>query len=229
MNLWEKTKILVASCDKNADLFYPFYKCLEKYWPNHPEVVYSTENVANPYYRTISKAYDLQQWTRRIRETICELDCDFVVLMGDDIFLRESFPVAEVENKAILVKGKVACLHMEKPFDKASIPYKNGTLIRNPQGKYQTTVSFGFWDKHALIDLLSIGDYNPWVYEEINATLGYFFLVTENGLVDWWFEDKKTGRKWSPIRKGKWNPGVVDFFKKEGINIDCSARGFCKW
>lgn len=51
--------ILVCSCDKDEDLFDPFHHCLEKYWPNHPRVVYSTESVINPYYQTITKDYPL--------------------------------------------------------------------------------------------------------------------------------------------------------------------------
>ena len=38
-------KILVASCDKNEDLFAPFKYCIEKYWSNHPEIIYSTETI----------------------------------------------------------------------------------------------------------------------------------------------------------------------------------------
>lgn len=54
-------KILVCSCDKNVDLFLPFHHCMEKYWPTHPEIIYSTESVDNPYYRTVRKNYPLTQ------------------------------------------------------------------------------------------------------------------------------------------------------------------------
>ena len=53
--------ILVASCDKNQDLWYPFYYCMEKYWPEHPEVFYSTETLKNPYYKTLSFNYRIEQ------------------------------------------------------------------------------------------------------------------------------------------------------------------------
>lgn len=48
-------KILVISCDKYGDTFEPFHHCMEKYWPDHPEIFYSTETVKNPYYETICK------------------------------------------------------------------------------------------------------------------------------------------------------------------------------
>ena len=66
-------KILVASCDNHADTLLPFHECLERFYPTHPPVVYSTETVTNPYYPTISKNYPIQQWTRRIRETLEDL------------------------------------------------------------------------------------------------------------------------------------------------------------
>ena len=62
--------ILVCSCDKNEDLWYPFCRCIEKYYPSHPKIIYSTETKQHPYYKTISKNYPLEQWTRRIRETL---------------------------------------------------------------------------------------------------------------------------------------------------------------
>ena len=37
--------ILVASCDKNGDIFEAFHHCIEKYWKNHPEIIYATETL----------------------------------------------------------------------------------------------------------------------------------------------------------------------------------------
>ena len=90
-------KILVMSCDKNEDLFYPFYHCIEKYWPDHPEVMYSTETKINPYYKTICKNYDINKWTKRVRESVQEINDDFILLMVDDIFIRQ-----KVNNDSII-------------------------------------------------------------------------------------------------------------------------------
>ena len=66
-------KIIVTSCDKNEDIFYPFYHCMEKYWKNHPEIIYITETISNPYYKTINKDYPIELWTKRIREDLKEI------------------------------------------------------------------------------------------------------------------------------------------------------------
>ena len=83
-------KILVLSCDKNVDTFFPFYHCMEKYYPDHPEVIFATETVVNPYYKTICKSYPLDKWTRRIRETLAEIDDDKILIMIDDCFYGDS-------------------------------------------------------------------------------------------------------------------------------------------
>ena len=81
-------KIVVLSCDKNKDLFEPFFYCMEKYWPQHPQIVYSTETIINPFYVTINFNYDLEHWTDRIRKTLKRLKDDYVLLMVDDIFYK---------------------------------------------------------------------------------------------------------------------------------------------
>ena len=82
-------KIVVISCDKNKDLFKPYHICIEKYWKEHPPIIYSTESVVNPYYETICLNYDIGSWTKRVADTIKDLDCEHILLMVDDIFLRE--------------------------------------------------------------------------------------------------------------------------------------------
>ncbi len=54
-------KILVLSCDNYSDLFEPFHYCIEKYWPEHPEIIYTTETIINPYYKTICKNYPIEK------------------------------------------------------------------------------------------------------------------------------------------------------------------------
>ena len=66
--------ILVCSCDKDYDLFEPFHHCIEKYWKDHPEIIYATEKIKNPYYKTISIDEPLEKWTKRIRKTLNLID-----------------------------------------------------------------------------------------------------------------------------------------------------------
>ena len=81
-------KIVVMSCDKNEDLWKPFYLCIEKYWKDHPQIIYSTETKVNPYYKTYCYNYPIEKWTKRVYDTIKDLECDNILLMVDDLFIR---------------------------------------------------------------------------------------------------------------------------------------------
>lgn len=111
-------KILVMSCDKDKDIFEAFYRCMEKNWKGHPEVIYATESVENPYYRTIRKNYPLEKWTRRIRETLEEIEEEKVMIINDDCFIREEVDKEGIERVAEAIEGKVAMVNLEESWDK---------------------------------------------------------------------------------------------------------------
>lgn len=216
--------ILVMSCDKNADLWKPYHLCMEKYWKNHPPIYYSTETKRNPYYHTICKNYSVENWTRRIWDTINEINVSHIILMVDDIFIRE-----KVDNNLIYllsryVSGNIASLNFEKSFDNEDFPLNDIIYVRNPRGKYKTSVMFQMWQKKVMLDLFNI-DTNPWTFEKLNHGKSYQFLISKYGdFVDWGYKD----RKWFGIRKGKWCKECKRFFDKENIEIDYSIRGFCE-
>ena len=109
-------KIVVASCDRNSDTWYPFHHCMEKYWPSHPKVVYSTETKVNPYYTTVCKDYSISAWTRRIRETLETIRDKEVLLIVDDAFIRRPVDVARVAIAIDTMKkdNTIACINFEK-------------------------------------------------------------------------------------------------------------------
>ena len=110
-------KIVVMSCDKNQDLFEPFYLCMEKYWKDHPEIIYSTETIENPYYKTICCNLPIDQWTKRVCETVKNLNCKHILLTVDDLFIREKVNNDLIWKLTEYVKGDVAALNFEFSFD----------------------------------------------------------------------------------------------------------------
>lgn len=215
--------ILVCSCDKDEDLFYPFKHCIEKYFPTHPTIIYSTETITNPYYKTISKNYPLEKWTKRIRETLKEINDNEILLMIDDIFIRTPVDTKRIEYARNNLKGNVACFNFEKVFnrnDKES--GLNGWKIRQKGSEYELSLMCGLWDKEKLINVLE-KDSDPWSVEYLQDTKGYDYLINSgNYIINWGY------KYMNPVGvvKGKWSYEVVDFFKKEGIDIDYGKRGF---
>ena len=217
-------KIVVMSCDKNKDLWKPFYHCMEKYWANHPEIIYSTESIKNPYYKTICRNLPIEQWTRRVYETIKDLPCKNILLMVDDLFMRDN-----VDNDFIwslqsyLDKPRVAALNFEFQFDKGDVPIDKLVSLRSYNGKFKVSCMCQMWRKSAMLDLFNC-DKDPWRFEKDNNAKNYNFLISKNGDFLNWGKPKDRWQ-WG-IVKGKWTQETKDFFDKENIEVDYSQRGF---
>lgn len=216
-------KILVCSCDKDEDLFEPFKHCIEKYWHDHPEIIYSTETIKNPYYKTINKNEPLEKWTKRIRETLKEIPDEEILLMIDDIFIRKPVDTKRIEYARQNLKGNIALFNFEKVFNpKDKESGLQGFKIRKKGSSYELSLMCGLWNKSKLIDILNI-DSDPWAVEYNQNTKGYDYLINSGDyIIDWGYKYlNRVG-----VCKGKWAREVVDFFKQEGIEINYEKRGF---
>lgn len=219
-------KILVCSCDRNTDLFYPFYKCMEKYYPGHPEVIYSTETMVNPYYRTIFRNYPLDQWSRRIRETLSVIKDDHVLVMVDDAFIRAPVDKKRIDYAERSLVDNVACVNFERQYDSLNddTPWTSitGFRKRRPGAPWCVSIQCGLWDRKKFIDVLR-DDMDPWEIEMYQPTRGYTYLINSGDyIIDYGYRNMQ----YMGIHNGRWCREIVPFFEKEGIEVDYSERGF---
>lgn len=203
----------------------PFHYCMEKYWPNHPEITISTESKVSPYYNTVCKNFSLDKWTDRLRETLKGINSKYVLLMVDDIFIRERvdyFYIVEL-LKELQHDPQIAGINLEGKFDKNDILYSSpkGLYTRGYLGKYKTSVMCQLFRRDLLINLLNCSC-NPWVFEKNNNHLNYKYLITQDSSHLNWGWDHKVH---FGLGGEKWCREAVDFFKKEDIDIDFSIRG----
>jgi len=220
-------KLVVFSCDKDEDLFFPFYKCMEKYWPNHPEIVYFTETVINPYYNTITRNYPLNEWTKRIRESLLELDDNIVLTMIDDFFLRDFVNENKLNFLVQCVQlDNVASISLELPFsnDNVNCNY-SGFLYRPKNCKCRVSLNCGLWNKDKLINVLTRDiESDPWIVEKEQDDKNYEYYICNNVKVLSWYFDGPDQR--GALVFGKWHRDMVYYFNNEKINMDFSIRGF---
>lgn len=216
-------KILVMSCDKNKDIFDAFHHCMEKYYPNHPEIIFATETVKNPYYKTICKNYPLDLWTKRMRETLDEVDDDKILFINDDLFIRQ--PVDEERLKYVEdnLKGNIALFNFEKSFDSEDKESKyKGFKIRNPKGIAITSIMCGMWQKDKLRTIFNI-TCQPWEVERLNIAHDFeYYINSGDYIIDFGYVFPKP----FSIHRDKWCREIIPFFEKEGIEMDYSTRGF---
>ena len=219
-------KIIVLSCDKNVDLFFPFHHCMERYYPNHPEVIYFTESTPNPYYKTISVMHQLSEWTSAVVTFLNQIDDDRVLLMIDDIFIRHPVDAERIEQTAqFLTRNNIACFNFEKSWDDTDEPsIIVGWNKRKHGSRYEVSLMCGLWDKSKLIHVLSQQVSDPWDVEYNQPSCGFdYYINAGDTIIDWGYQTFKH----CGVVKGKWSREVIPFFTHENISVDYSLRGFC--
>lgn len=218
-----RVTILVLSCDKNRDIFEAFHHCMEKYWPNHPEIIYKTETIVNPYYKTLCKNYPLEQWTRGIREALQEISTEQVLIMIDDCFIRCPVDQQRIKYISDHLQGNVACVNLEHSFDPADQATDLIGIKQRCHGSaYEVSIMCGLWQRDKLITVLS-ADSDPWEVEIRQRNYGFDYYINSEGFpIDWGYRTfKHVG-----LKKGKWCREAVKFFAREGLSMNFSARGF---
>ena len=215
-------KILVLSCDKNGDTFEAFHHCMEKYWKGHPEVIYKTETITNPFYKTLNADYPLSIWTKGIREVLDQIDDDKILLMIDDIFIHRPVDTERVEYACEHLTGNIANINFEQSFDLSDEETElKGFLKRRDGSPYQVSIMCGLWQKDKLKKVLSV-DQNPWDVEYDRRTYGFDYYINGGDyIIDWGYR-----QTFVPVGicRGKWTIEAIQFLKSEGFNVD-KTRG----
>ena len=231
-------KILVLSCDKYADLFEPFHYCMERYWPNHPEIIYSMETIENHYYKTICKNYPNNQWTKRIYDTIKDWEDEYIITLCDDVFIRRPVNQERLNYLYEVVKGLDKFCSLTFISESKNHP----NLILQPldnfinvglklRDSWKNSVNATLWKRENLMKALTGTkgkDVNIWEFEW-DTDRFYDFKYYSSMNADWpinW--GREGGKAHIAVQKGMWTQECVDFFNKEGFEIDFSKRGIIR-
>ena len=217
--------IIVLSCSKNEETFAPFHHCMEKYYPNHPRVVYFTDGIINPYYETIPIQMTLDKWTVGFREFLSKIDDEQVLLMIDDIFIRRPVDERRIIDASVILycRKNLAMINFEKSWDETDIETGfEGFKQRRHGSRFEVSLMCGLWNKKKLIKVIE-RDCDPWEIEENQMSYGFdYYINSGDYIIDWGYETfKPVG-----IVKGKWTRECKEFLDKEGLIVDYSKKGF---
>ena len=206
--------IAVLSCDKNEDTFLPFCHFMERYYPNHPEIIYFTDGIINPFYKTIPVKRTLDKWTKGFREFLNQIDDEQILLMIDDCFIRKPVDVERIEYASEHLNGNIALMNFEKSWDVNDEPTDLiGWKKRKHGSEFEVSLLCGLWQKEKLLKVVE-RDCSPWEIELEQDNCGFdYYINSGDYIIDWGY------KTFQPVGKvkGKWTKETVDFLKRNGL------------
>ena len=213
--------VLVASCDKYADLLHPFSILWKKYWPDCPfETVLVTESqpADDLCFDRIVSCGPGGNWCSRLVAALNLIQTRYVILLCDDYYLDS--PV----DTALILKRLDQAMRFDAvdlrmiPNPVTKIPYKEDLREYRKNTAYCIATQAGIWNREFL-QKLATGKASIWEFERY----GSFDLAGETRPI------LGTSTKEFPfldaVHKGCWEPWGVKVLKDNGIDYDFSKRG----
>ena len=194
--------VIIMSCDKYKCLTSAFNHCIDKYYPKHPKIEYIFGN---------------ECWTQRLRDKLKQMSEDYVLLMLDDMLIRETVREDLIEDALNILKNdnQVAVINFEKNYRLAD--YYSENWLEQRQGQvYLHSCQPSIWRRTALIDNL-IENENAWQWESSIVNNNWKYLINKD--VDIINIGRTNDLNWG-IARGKITNEFKEFLIDENIYSD---------
>lgn len=173
MDYKKDISLVVSSCDKYSDAWYPYFELLKKYWPEHPQDIYLiTENKEYSHAGlniSVCKHGEDCTWSDRLYRTLEQVKSKYIIFSLEDYFLLGYVKqdmiekcISWMEEDPLIVECRLhgserECLvESEKyaPFRYAedNTPYRFDTQV-------------AIWNREALMHFIDRTE-DPWQFEE---------------------------------------------------------------
>ena len=221
--------ILIASCDRYADLWKPFLTLWRKYWPDCELPIYLMSNKKQLV--GINQLFvSANNWSDEMISILDQFPHEYMLYIQDDYLLSK-----KVENEKI--KEILLFIEKEKPAYFRLFPHRgpklealvdgyNDIQVISKGSPFITSLQASIWHVPTFKKIIISGE-DIWDFELKSAPRtktiekNFFSIVWQNNLV-------RNQRNYpinyfcTAIRKGKWRKDAIAFCIEEGVPIDKS-------
>ena len=237
--------ILVNSCDKYAEAWYPFFTLLKKYWPDCPYPMYlNTETYSYTQHPVTVLNSTESLWGNRLYQALIQIDCEYVIVLLEDFFIRKPVDAEEIANciERMRSNSDISVFYFSRitGYKSESTEYSKYYQM-NPEeqpkpGRYMINCQAAIWRKSVLMEAVK-NIPSPWELEEnAFAKLSEKFKQTKYYcLKNTWYDNIRDSDVFSYVlvrEKGygiwqsKWLWNNKKLFKKEGIKVNFKNLGY---
>lgn len=230
--------ILVNSSDGFRDCWFPFFHLLATHWPDCRFPLYLNIESASYEHPTLpihclnhpaGATGEIVPWSNRLLASLRAIPQRYVMYMQEDYFLDAPVRNDLVEDAlGLLASEGLGCIHLTHFGSRrgrriAERPH----LVDVPRfSHYRVSTQAAIWDKEVLSSYAR-SDETVWE-TEILGTMRAWNTFAPIRSVDPRRLDGEpiisyTG---TGIIRGKWHPAMEPLFRKHGIDLDFTRRGF---
>ncbi len=162
--------LLVSSCDKYEDAWFPYFSLLKKYWPEVADypIVLSTETKTFSMDGLDIRSYNSKEgsWSKRFRLCLESIDTEFVIVSLEDFFLQKKVANQEVLRCIEWMNQDplIAAFYFKRVSDSyCKCQYEN-YYEATPDLKYRVNLQLGLWRRSHLLKCLN-DEENAWEFE----------------------------------------------------------------
>lgn len=213
--------MLVASCDRYADLWRPYFGLLRMCWPDRPfpvALITEERRPELPGIRALCLGAGLD-WSTLMIRALDAVGTPYVLLTLEDFFLRRT-----VDTKRIVAlfeevqRNQLRMLRLiprPGPTTVVEAAREYGAIAAD--APYRVSTQAAFWHVETLCQLLVPGE-SAWEFE-VNGTKR---SAEHRGFMAVW--RAALPYRHHVVERGKWFPWAALRFKHLNIGVDLSAR-----
>lgn len=213
--------VLVASCDKYADLLRPFSILWGKFWRDCPfETVLVTETapVDGLCFDRVVACGSGMNWASRLVRALDGISTPYVLLLCDDYFLEAPVDTALILRRLNQIRTLGAVNLRLIPNPKSGQKRDDGLMEYPKNTAYCISTLAGLWNREFLRDLArpvaSIWEFERYGSFSLEKEMRPILAACQR---EFPFVDA--------VHKGCWEPFGVKVCQKNGIEVDFSKRG----
>lgn len=210
------TAVVVMSCRRFEQVWDPFFKLFQKYWPECPYKVYlGTDTGAYPGVNNIVVGED-RGWGSNCLHILKQIPEERIIFFQEDFLIQGRVDNERVEKFVTHAHDfNIGCLRMVAcPGPSADWQACDVLGTIGATDPYRLSMQLAIWDKSVFQSLVKEGQ-NPWEIEVRNQQLAAlnpkpFLCVNAD-------TPQPVPYYITAVVKGEWQDGALDLLRKEGI------------
>lgn len=228
--------IVINTCDAYCDVWELFFKAFEEYWKDCDyKIVLNTEtfvcNLPNVITHNFNEISTLDNWGKRFKQTLQDINSKFVIMLYDDFILEENVNQVKIKQCIKWLEDEenknICAFYFIHSQNKNIDDSKFEGFERLPlKADYKLNSAPALWRKDKLINFIDDND-SPWAWEYFGSYRAYnkesvFYSVKKKDEDIYPYNYSMGGA----IYRSKWVSGVVvPLVDKYKLDLDLSKRG----